>query len=138
MVVGVPETGQHLKDEREGGARVGPYPGVDSLLEVQSLEQLEGHEGRALVLAQLVDDDDVRMLEPGRGARFLHEALAGGGIGDPVRHHLEGHVAPDVFVACAVDGSHRTLAELAENAVAADPLWSAHGGNHSPWSAAPP
>ena len=64
MLVGVAEPGQHLQHDRQRGARVGADPAVDRPLQVDALEELQRHERRALVLAELVDDDDVRVLQP--------------------------------------------------------------------------
>ena len=44
--------------------------------QVAALEQLHGHVGHALLLAEVVDRDDVRVVELGGGVRLALEALA--------------------------------------------------------------
>ena len=65
-----------------------------SVLEVVALEQLHGHVDLALLLAEVVDGDDVRMVEAGGGLRLALEALAQLVVGaDGGRHRLDGDVA---------------------------------------------
>ena len=49
--------------------------GADDLLEVDALEELHGHVEAALLLAEVVDGDDVQVVEAGRGLGFAAEAL---------------------------------------------------------------
>ena len=122
VLVRVAQPGQELQDDGQGRPGVGADAGVDRPLEVDALEQLQHHERRALVLAELVDDDDVRVLEPRRRARLAEEPRPGVGVGQALRHDLDRHVAVERLVAAAVDRAHRALAQLAEDLVAADAL----------------
>ncbi len=81
--------------------------------------ELQGEEGPAVVLADLVDLDDVRVLEAGDGlglgAETCQLRLAGVAAG---QDHLEGDDAAQLDVPRLVDDTHATLAELAEDLVA--------------------
>ena len=93
-------------------------------------EQLQRHERRALVLPELVDDDDVRVVEAGRGVRLADEADPRVGVGEALRHDLERDLAVEHVVAAQVDRARRALAQLPEeNLVVADALGDAHGGD---------
>ena len=115
-----PEAGEEVQDDGEGELRVGPDPRLDGALEVHALEQLERHEGLPLVIAELVDGDDVRVLEPGRGLALTEEARPGVLVRLPERHDLQSHVPFERLVAPPVDRPHRPLAQEVHDLVAAD------------------
>lgn len=76
---------------------------------------------RLFVLPHVVDRDDVRVVEPGRQARFLHELGGEGRIGHQVgRQHLERHRALQRQVARLVDDPEAALAEGGEDLVFAE------------------
>src|SRR5262249_23519242 len=126
VLVGVGEAREHLDDPGQRRLWVGPQPGLDRALEVRAFEQLEGHERPALVvLAELVDRDDVRVLEPRGGDAFLLEAGPGLRAGRADRHDLERDVALERLVAPAVYDAHGPTTEDALDEIAADP-----GGSH--------
>ena len=66
--------------------------------------------------------DDVRMIERGCRLRFLDEAAAAALIGDPIGgQHFDGDLAPQPWVARAIDLAHAPGADKAEDLVAAEP-----------------
>ncbi len=129
VLVGVAETREDLADERQDQPRVRTDASFEGVLEVDPLEQLQHHEGRALVLAELVDHDDVGVLQPRRGPGLAQEARARAVVGPALRHHLDRDFALEVVVAPAIDGPHRAASQFAEDAVASDALGSRHGSN---------
>ena len=106
----------------------GRIPALDGALQVQSLEELEGHEGAVLVLPELVDGHDVRMLEAGGRPSLALEAGQRVGIRVFCRHHLQGDVPIEGLVPAPVDRAHGALAELAQHAVTPDPRRESHAG----------
>ena len=129
VVVRVSEAGQELEHDGKRRARVGPQSAFDRALEVDPLEQLHGDERRALVLAQLVDGDDVRVLETRHRARFAQEPLLVLRVRGPRAHDLQGHVAVERLVAAAEHHAHRALAHEVEHAEPAD----LRGDLHREW-----
>jgi hypothetical protein len=72
-------------------------------------------------LADAVDRDDVRMLEPRRDPRFAHEPLDERVVeGERERQHLDRHLAVEHELARPVDDGHAAAAELLEHLVFAD------------------
>ena len=68
-------------------------------------------------LTQRVDRADVRMIERRERARLAREAGAAPGVGGEVqRQDLDGDVATELGVVCAVDLAHAPFAQLAEDA----------------------
>ena len=103
-----------LRDLREG-------PLLDELPEVGSLEQLHRHVDRSLLLAEVIDGDDVRVIEVGGGLGLLLEALTGFVVAaDAFRDGLDGDEAPEHRVVGLVDLAHGPLADLAQDFVLAD------------------
>ncbi len=83
-----------------------------------ALEQLHDDEVPALVLGNLMDGANVRMIQSGSGARFALEPLEGLGIILHVRRkEFQRHVAAEDQVLGFIDDSHSTSAELVEHAV---------------------
>ena len=80
---------------------------LEPVLEGLALDQLHRDEARALVLADLVDRGDVRMVEGRRGTGLSFEAAKPPGV---VRHllgqHLDRDLAAEARVARAVDLAH--------------------------------
>ena len=75
------------------------------------LQVLEHHERAALVLVDVVNDDDVLVMASRGGARLYQEAL--GQAGDFAAHELDGHAAAQAQVAGQIDHAHTTPSELA-------------------------
>ena len=87
--------------------------------QVAPLDELQGEVGRAGLLADLVDLDDVRVLQPGDGLGLAAEPLPT--LGRQVRpgqDHLEGDGPVQFAVAGAVDHPHAAAADLLQNVVA--------------------
>ena len=75
--VGEGEAVADLLHERELVVeRLDAAAAADQLLEVAALEQLHRHVDLALLLAEVVDGDDVRVVEAGRRLGLALEALA--------------------------------------------------------------
>src|SRR5699024_5782461 len=79
----------------------------------------------AVVLADVVDGDDVRMLQPRRQPRLALEALADVGVVDA--QHLDRDEAVDGRIEGEEQRSHPALAEAFADAVAIDGLGQLHG-----------
>jgi hypothetical protein len=81
-----------------------------------------GHDvRRALMSADVVDRENVRMVERRRGARFLLEARQALDIGRiVVRQHFDGHVAPEPRIAGAIDLAHPTGADRTHDLIRAE------------------
>jgi hypothetical protein len=111
----------------EGG--LGPAGGVVG--QGAAVEVLEGEIGLTLVLADLVDGDDIGVLQAGDGLRLRLEAGAADGLGEPAgQHHLEGHQAAQRLLPGLVDDAHAAAAQLLQDHIHADPLRHAGRGHH--------
>src|ERR1041385_8903242 len=79
------------------------------------------HDVRRARLPDLVDGDDVRMVERGRGLRFLREAVdALAVVGDDGWQDFERDVAAEALVAGAVDVAHPAGGDESQDAIRAD------------------
>ena len=85
---------------------------------VRTVEMLEHHVGRPLVLVGLVDYDDVLVLAARRGARLAEEIP--GQSGGACEQHLDRHGPSEPNVAGEIDDSHPTAPELANDLVLSD------------------
>jgi hypothetical protein len=93
----------------------------DAVPEGLALEPLHADEGLALVLADVVDGADVRVVEGGSGPGLALESLPGLAVGEQAfREELEGDAAPEPRVLGLVDDAHASAAELPEHAVVGD------------------
>jgi hypothetical protein len=122
-----PRPAEQLEHDRQRRPRIRAHAALDRALQVHAFQQLHGDERRAVVLAQLVDGDDVRVLQARDGARLAQEALL---VLRPRRlhaHDLERDVAVEGLVASAEDDPHRALADALEDAEAADRGRDVHG-----------
>ncbi len=90
------------------------------------LDDRHDEEERALVVAEVVDGDDRRVVEPRDELRLALEALASGGADELRRHQLDRHVARQHGVAGAVDDAHAAAPELADDGVAAGKAGADH------------
>ncbi len=128
--------GQPLRDlpadpqhpgERQRGAPAQP------LLQALALEELHGEVGDVLVLADLVDGDDVVVLEGGAGPGLAEEALAGHRVAGELRQdHLQGHGAAEVRVLGPVDDAHAPAPQFLLDGVRADLPRQRRGGDPRP------
>ncbi len=100
--------------------------------------ELHHDEQHTVLLADVVDVDDVRVLERGGHARLAQHTVGGpgahvgvagaAGVGAaPVgAQHLDGYAAAERGVVGAEDLAHAALAEQAFDGVATDPVTRAH------------
>jgi hypothetical protein len=70
------QRGQYLKPDAGRGGRVERAVLLHYLAQGPGLDQLHDDPGAPVVLGHVVDRDDVRMTEPGRGTRFPQRPLA--------------------------------------------------------------
>ena len=88
----------------------------------------------AIRLADVVDGDDVRVIEPRGGACFAHEAFGHGGLGGGAascnRKTLMATCRDERFVVSQIDSSHSAFAEAADKTVGAEPVFIAECGDH--------
>ena len=105
-----------------------------SLAEALPLDELHGDPGVAVVLADLVDRDDVRVVEGRGGARLVLEALEVlAALREPLGEQLDGDLAPEPGVAGAKDATHAAGAELAEDLESRDVVSGLHEApGHAP------
>jgi hypothetical protein len=127
LVAGVDAGGERC-DQLGGALRLATV-GVGLLRQRAALEEAHGEEMAAVVLAHLVDGDDVRVVERGRRLRLVAEAMDGGLVGEPgAQDHLERHGAAEARVARLVDDAHAAAAELLEDLVVGEARRVGGGG----------
>ncbi len=95
-------------------------------------EELHGDEELALVLADLVDLANVRVVDARRGSCLAPEAAPRRLVLRHGDHRLQRHRAMEPLVARGVDDAHAALSELAGDGVVAKPRRDALRGQ---WSA---
>src|SRR5262249_55725292 len=116
------------------GVGDGRGPLAEPLAEGLALDVLHHHEVRAVLArghAHVVDVDDVRMVERGRGARLAVEPVEQLGVGAGTQD-LEGHGPPQPGVARAVDLAHAARAQAVDDFVRPDPFSRCQGFVHDP------
>jgi hypothetical protein len=125
LVVGRGEAGRDLRGDLRGPAR-GQVPREEPLPEGLALEELRDQEGNALVGADVVDDQDARVVEGARRPGLLLEAQQALLVaGERPGQDLDRHVAREALVAGAVDLAHAPHGQGGGDLVGPDPL--AHG-----------
>jgi hypothetical protein len=106
---------QDAVEERLPGPRLGAPP----LAQVGADDQLHRHEQALVVVADVVDLDDVGVRQAGeRLGLALHALLDVGAVGG-LAQQLEGDAAVELIVVGDVDLAHAALGELADQRVAA-------------------
>src|SRR5262249_28832755 len=98
--------------------RLSGWQGVtpEFLVQAAAGAVFQGEEGQALVLADLVDLDDVRVLQPSDGLGFglePRQLIPGGSGARP--DHLQGHQAAGPELAGLVNDAHTTVAQLGQD-----------------------
>ena len=114
------ERGQHRERDRHR-LRHAQRPALQPLAERLAFEQLHRDEELPLVLADVVELADVRVVDARRGPGLALEALARGLVSAQRAHRLERDGAVEPLVARGVDDPHAALAELAGHLVVRDP-----------------
>ena len=77
-----------------------------------TVEQLADHVGRAVVLAEVMDAENIGMIERGDGAGFLLETAQAIGIGgEGGRKNFDGDIASETLIAGAVNLAHSASAD---------------------------
>ncbi len=111
---GVAQDREHFVDGQTPGFR-------DAVLERAALHELHGEEVRALVLADVVDRDDVRMVQGRGGARFgLETAYELGVRGEACAEDFDGDAAVEARLYGEVDLAHSAATDALLEAEAGD------------------
>ncbi len=98
---------------------------LDQVLERGALHVLHRDEVAALVLAAVIDRDDVRVLEAGGGLRLAAEALDELLVGsEALVEELEGDLAPEHLIVGRPDVRHSARADAAHQECTACPILS--------------
>ena len=98
-------------------------------LQISARHVAHGDEQQAVLLARLVDRDDVRVIEARCQARLAQKALAGGLVRDDTgRQHLHGHRTPQPDILCPVHLSvsappNQLLGAVARDLRSRERLW---------------
>ncbi len=125
--VGLAEAVGHLDpdvEERSNGHRTR----LEQRAQRSPFDELQDDEKNPVRGPELVERDDVRMVEAGDGIRLLLEAAAALGVrGDGGGQHFEGHLAPELEVARAVDLPHPSRAQQGEDLIRAHPRARRYG-----------
>ena len=128
---------QHLGHDLELLLHEEGIAGAHDRLQVDPRQQLHRDVGKAAVLPQLEDGDDVRVLEARRRPRLDLEALPALLVEGAFRGEgLDRDLALQDFVPAAVDHAHPAAPDAAHHRVlpdlAADRLLGLAGGDHRP------
>ncbi len=85
---------------------------IEQGAEAFSLEQFGHDEGRAFLLADVMNGEDVRVIERGHGARLLLEATETVGFaGEGLGNNFQSDIAAEASIARAIDLAHASGAE---------------------------
>ena len=98
-------------------------PVLEPLAQRHAFDQLRDDEGPAVQLAEIVNDDDVRMVEARRGVRFLSKPLQPIRVAcEILRDQLDGDAAIELLVVRRIDLAHRARADPRQQPVRAERL----------------
>ena len=121
--VSVLERGEHAIHHVELLVERAQLPGVDGLAQVRALEQLHGHVEQPVLLPEVVDRHDVRVVQQGGRLGLALEAFERFVAAAEVHgQRLQRDVAVEDGVVGLVHLAHGAAAELAHDLVLADPL----------------
>ena len=99
-------------------------PGRDERVQPRAVDELHRDERGAVVLVDLVDGDDVRVIEGGGGARFLDEPAVAIGVRRRLgRQHLDRDRPAEPGVVGGVDNPHPAPADLGVDAIVGNFVW---------------
>jgi hypothetical protein len=89
-----------------------------------ALDQLRDEKGRPLVVAKVVDREDVRVVQAARGAGLLLEAPQAIRVGpQALRQDLDNHVATEPLIVGQEDFSHPAAPQRLQDAKVSKVLW---------------
>ena len=119
LVMGLAQAGGHLAGDLQGLLRL-QRSAPELVLERLAVHELHGDIGPVLVLADLVDGADVRVVQ-GRGGLGLDEEtlFEVGRVHEVRRQELQGHRPLELEVLGLVDDPHAAVAELLDDLVLA-------------------
>ena len=110
----------------------------DQRVQRDAVDELHDEHRLAVVLEDVVETNDVRVLEPCQGRCLALEALAQlGVVGDPWVEHLQRDVASEALVARTPDHAHAAAPDLLTEAIpvgddVVDVLQERHLHGHTP------
>ena len=110
----VPEL--HEGDEQQCQRRLA----ADHLAHRHAVDVLHGYERAASVGADVVEGDDVRMFQRGRGARFARESLPQ--LGVVARQHFDRQGPIEQRIARQIQRAHAALSDAIDDVVPANPV----------------
>ena len=100
-----------MRDQTVGPEALHRQVGTEPLAERHAFDQLRDDERAAVQLAEVVNDDDVRMVETRSRLRFLPEPPQSISVGREIlRDEFDGHTAIEFLVVRRVDDSHASPA----------------------------
>ena len=94
---------------------------LDAVLQGLAFEQLHDEIGIAVLLPDVEDGADVRVVECGSRARLAQKALPHAGHAELIVQQLDGHLTMETGVPGTEDGAHATAAKAAEDLVGPEP-----------------
>ena len=123
LAVGIVQRAAHLGQNPCGLLQVNrPFPG-DQVLQGARFDIAHDQVGRAIFLTIVVDRQDMRVLQTGKGSRLLgkapHKALI---LGEVTGQDLDGDIAVHGGLVGLEYGSHAAPADLLHDLVGTDPL----------------
>ncbi len=118
--------GDEMRRNADGQVLSGPTYVLEHRAEVLPVEVLHDHEEAGLVVSELVDRDDVRMMEARNDARLVEEHVAELALAGEVREHLlhddRAIETERAFLSSEVDLRHASCREEAEQLVTTETL----------------
>jgi hypothetical protein len=121
-LVGGAHGAQQLLDEVEAGVDVEAHVLLEVRPQRPALHVLHDYEKRALVLVEVVDADDARVVEGRDRLGLALEAQAEARVlAEGLGQHLDRHWHPEARMGALVDDAHGAAAQLGLHAEAAEP-----------------
>ena len=117
----VPERVEHLHAQMRGLRRRQRAEPIRQLVERLAAHELHHHQQLVILLVmELVDRRDARVVEPRKRDRLAAEALQHVRVGQVGIEHLDRDLAVERLVDRLVDGAHAAATELVDDAVFTD------------------
>jgi hypothetical protein len=114
------EAGADLLEVGELVAEGEWLPAADDVGQRMAVHVFHRHERLVLMLADVVDGDDVVVTEVGSGPRLAEETLQQLFIEERIAQHLDRQQAVEIGVAREVDRAHAAMADAADDLVLVD------------------